>query len=207
MAAQCSSASGPFGARHAGANCRRCADLRARLSKDAISKSWRSTSAIAPIAFAPSSPIIRRQAFTILLGDRATGEAWHVQGLPVAYAVDADGILRLGAIGERDWDAPAIERQFAHAAARQLRGRPTPGPADRSSERGPGAALPNLYYSCLSVLPALAAFRLQRAQALSSDAASEVGEPLPSRNIYNQTNYLCQESKWPDGNWHAVCGP
>jgi thiol-disulfide isomerase/thioredoxin len=48
----------------------------------------------------------------VLLGDRTTGEAWHVQGLPVTFAVDADGIIRLGAIGERDWRAPVIERQL-----------------------------------------------------------------------------------------------
>src|SRR5690606_6881411 len=35
-------------------------------------------------------------------GTRATARAWHVQALPVAYAVDRLGILRLGAIGERD---------------------------------------------------------------------------------------------------------
>jgi peroxiredoxin len=48
----------------------------------------------------------------ILLGDRSTGEAWHVQGLPVAYVADGAGVLRLGAIGERDWAAPVIERQL-----------------------------------------------------------------------------------------------
>lgn len=48
----------------------------------------------------------------ILLGQSATGDAWHVQGLPVAYAIDAYGILRLGAIGERDWETPSIERQL-----------------------------------------------------------------------------------------------
>lgn len=48
----------------------------------------------------------------ILLGDRGTGEAWHVQALPVAYAVDAEGILRLGALGEADWNSPLVERQL-----------------------------------------------------------------------------------------------
>jgi len=48
----------------------------------------------------------------VLLGSRATGAAWHIQGLPVTFVVDADGIIRLGAIGERDWRAPAIERQL-----------------------------------------------------------------------------------------------
>jgi len=46
----------------------------------------------------------------ILLGDRATGENWRVVGLPVTFAVDADGIIRLGAIGERDWRSPMIEQ-------------------------------------------------------------------------------------------------
>jgi thiol-disulfide isomerase/thioredoxin len=48
----------------------------------------------------------------ILLGDRGTGEAWHVQGLPVTFVIDAEGIIRLGAIGERDWRAPIVERQL-----------------------------------------------------------------------------------------------
>ena len=63
---------------------------------------------------------------SVLLGDRATGEAWHVEGLPVAYGVNSGGILRLGAIGERDWSAPAIEQQI-----RALIGpADTPGSAD-----------------------------------------------------------------------------
>jgi thiol-disulfide isomerase/thioredoxin len=32
---------------------------------------------------------------SVLLGDRATGESWHVRGLPVTFAVDADCIIRL----------------------------------------------------------------------------------------------------------------
>ena len=55
----------------------------------------------------------------ILLGGRAIGKAWHVQGLPVAYVVDGNGTLRFGTLGERDWNAPVIERQ--------LRGLATPG--------------------------------------------------------------------------------
>jgi hypothetical protein len=58
---------------------------------------------------------------SVLLGDRATGESWHVQGPPVTFAVDADGIIRLGAMGERDWRAPVIEGKL------------------RSLRRGPGA--------------------------------------------------------------------
>lgn len=43
---------------------------------------------------------------------KSTASPWHVRGLPVAYAADARGVLRLGAIGERDWRAPAIEAQL-----------------------------------------------------------------------------------------------
>jgi thiol-disulfide isomerase/thioredoxin len=48
----------------------------------------------------------------ILLGDRATGNAWHIHGLPVTYVVDCGGTLRLGAMGERDWGEPVIEGQL-----------------------------------------------------------------------------------------------
>jgi thiol-disulfide isomerase/thioredoxin len=48
----------------------------------------------------------------ILLGGKATAKAWHVQALPVAYAIDCDGNLKLGALGERDWDSPDVERQL-----------------------------------------------------------------------------------------------
>jgi thiol-disulfide isomerase/thioredoxin len=48
----------------------------------------------------------------ILLGGNATAKAWHVQALPTAYVVDRNGILRLGALGERDWTSPDIERQL-----------------------------------------------------------------------------------------------
>jgi thiol-disulfide isomerase/thioredoxin len=44
--------------------------------------------------------------------DKAMAAPWHVRGLPTAYAVDGKGILRLGAIGERDWRAPVIETQL-----------------------------------------------------------------------------------------------
>lgn len=54
---------------------------------------------------APELPVL-------LDSDRAAAAAWHVQGLPVAYAVDGAGELRLGALGERDWLAPAIEAQL-----------------------------------------------------------------------------------------------
>ena len=48
----------------------------------------------------------------LLDSDKSVAAAWHVQGLPVAYAVTGAGILRLGALGERDWRDPAIEAQI-----------------------------------------------------------------------------------------------
>jgi thiol-disulfide isomerase/thioredoxin len=56
---------------------------------------------------APDLPIL-------LDAEKTTLAPWHVaeSGLPVAYALDRSGILRFGAIGERDWRAPAIERQL-----------------------------------------------------------------------------------------------
>lgn len=48
----------------------------------------------------------------ILLGGNAVAKAWHVEALPTAYAIDRDGILRLGALGERDWASSDIERQL-----------------------------------------------------------------------------------------------
>jgi thiol-disulfide isomerase/thioredoxin len=47
----------------------------------------------------------------ILKGDDTTRRAWRVQGLPVSFAVDPNGIIRLGAMGERDWQTAAIEQQ------------------------------------------------------------------------------------------------
>jgi peroxiredoxin len=46
--------------------------------------------------------------------DKSVATAWHVIGLPCAYGVSADGQLRLGALGARDWTAPAIEDQLRH---------------------------------------------------------------------------------------------
>jgi hypothetical protein len=54
---------------------------------------------------APGLPVL-------LDGEKSTAVAWHVSELPVTFAVDPAGILRLGAIGERDWAAPGIERQL-----------------------------------------------------------------------------------------------
>jgi peroxiredoxin len=44
--------------------------------------------------------------------EKSTAAPWHVRGLPAAYVADAHGILRLGAIGERNWRAPIIETQL-----------------------------------------------------------------------------------------------
>lgn len=46
--------------------------------------------------------------------DKSVAAAWHVIGLPSAYGVSADGHLRLGALGAREWTAPAIEDQLRH---------------------------------------------------------------------------------------------
>ena len=54
---------------------------------------------------APGLPVL-------LDSDKSVAAAWHVQGLPVAYAVTAAGTLRLGALGERDWLAPGIAAQL-----------------------------------------------------------------------------------------------
>ena len=56
---------------------------------------------------APNLPIL-------LDADSSAAAPWHVSasGLPVAYALDRSGILRLGAIGERNWRSPDIERQL-----------------------------------------------------------------------------------------------
>ena len=44
--------------------------------------------------------------------DQAVMTAWHVLGLPCAYGVSTNGELRLGALGARDWTAPAIKNQL-----------------------------------------------------------------------------------------------
>lgn len=44
--------------------------------------------------------------------DKSASTLWHIIGLPAAYVVAPDGVLRLGAIGERNWRAPAIEQQL-----------------------------------------------------------------------------------------------
>ncbi len=59
---------------------------------------------------APDLPIL-------LDADKSAAKPWHVAALPVAFGLDRSGILRLGAIGERDWRSPAIERQLRALAA------------------------------------------------------------------------------------------
>jgi thiol-disulfide isomerase/thioredoxin len=54
---------------------------------------------------APNLPIL-------LDAGKTAAAPWHVSALPVAYALDRDGILRLGAIGERNWRSRDIERQL-----------------------------------------------------------------------------------------------
>lgn len=44
--------------------------------------------------------------------DKSIAAAWHVEGLPVAYVVNGAGVLRLGALGERDWLSPDIAAQL-----------------------------------------------------------------------------------------------
>jgi peroxiredoxin len=54
---------------------------------------------------APGLPIL-------LDTNKSTPSPWHVRELPLAYAVGRDGMLRLGAIGERDWRSSVIEQQL-----------------------------------------------------------------------------------------------
>lgn len=53
----------------------------------------------------PGLPVLRDT-------DKRVMTAWHVLGLPSAYAVSPDGYLRLGALGARDWTAPTIKDQL-----------------------------------------------------------------------------------------------
>jgi hypothetical protein len=54
---------------------------------------------------APNLPVL-------LDREKSSAAPWHVRELPVSYAVDPGGILRLGAIGERDWRDAEIEGQL-----------------------------------------------------------------------------------------------
>jgi len=88
------------------------ADLRADLRADGIDvlavNLGDSTERI--VAFLADHPA---RDLTILLDrDKSVAAAWHVQGLPVTFAVDRAGILRFGALGERDWRAVEVKRQL-----------------------------------------------------------------------------------------------
>lgn len=49
--------------------------------------------------------------FPVLLDeDRAAMKAWKVVALPSSFVLDADGTLRLSAVGPVDWDDPAADR-------------------------------------------------------------------------------------------------
>ena len=56
-------------------------------------------------------------SFPLLLdpGGKVT-QAWPLRGLPTTFVVDADGNLRLLALGERDWDAQPIMQQILSLA-------------------------------------------------------------------------------------------
>jgi hypothetical protein len=90
-------------------------DLRARVIRDGIEvfgvNVGDSTERIA--AFLADHPAPDLQ---VLRDGSATAKAWHVRDLPVAFAVDPAGILRLGALGERDWRMPEIEQQLRSLA-------------------------------------------------------------------------------------------
>ncbi len=98
------------------APCRRelpvLADLRARFGKATIEMFAINLgdSADRVAAFLAEHPAPN---LPVLLDRRRSAAApWHVRGLPVAYVVDPGGVLRLGAIGERDWRAAVIEGQL-----------------------------------------------------------------------------------------------
>ena len=44
----------------------------------------------------------------LMAGDMSVGKLWQLQGMPTTYVVDRSGRIYYGAIGERDWDDPAI---------------------------------------------------------------------------------------------------
>ena len=61
-------------------------------------------------AFLDSHPV---PGLTVLRDtDKHVATAWRVIGLPSAYGVSREGELRLGALGERDWTAPAVKDQL-----------------------------------------------------------------------------------------------
>lgn len=48
--------------------------------------------------------------------NRRAARRWLVGTLPVAYAVDPQGTVRLGVKGEVDWESPEVERQLLELA-------------------------------------------------------------------------------------------
>ncbi len=53
----------------------------------------------------------------ILLDEASTLRgSWQLQGMPTTYVVTPDGVIHFGAIGEREWDDPAILDQILSLA-------------------------------------------------------------------------------------------
>ena len=47
--------------------------------------------------------------FPILLApEQSLGQRWQLQGMPTTYVVDRNGRIYYGAIGDREWDDPAV---------------------------------------------------------------------------------------------------
>lgn len=53
----------------------------------------------------------------LLDSDEEASRRWYVGNLPIAYAVDPAGIVRLGKKGEVDWDSAEIDAQLRKLAA------------------------------------------------------------------------------------------
>ena len=88
------------------------ADLRARVAGDGIEVLAVNLgdSAERVVRFLAEHPA---PGLPVLLDiEKTSARAWHVPALPVGFAVDRAGILRFGALGERDWRFPEIERQL-----------------------------------------------------------------------------------------------
>lgn len=63
--------------------------------------------------FAFSNGLEAPLTFPLLLDeDAAVTQSWPVKGLPTTYLVDKQGRLAFGAIGEREFDGPAIVEQI-----------------------------------------------------------------------------------------------
>ena len=88
------------------------AELRARVAGDGIEVLAVNLgdSAERVAAFLVEYPA--RSLPVLLDTEKTSVRAWHVQALPIGFAVDPAGVLRFGALGERDWRFPEIERQL-----------------------------------------------------------------------------------------------